>query len=291
MTWVKKRPLLTLLEVAWRWIVGVPVLWYGWQLIQHVDATTQWSATGIADLSINKLLTDPMSGSEVIARFLLVVWPAVAASLMKAVPLFLFYWVVVSALGRTLVLKRMGEGSMKARPLTLLLLNVLRLVPTLLSIFVWWKALDWIAQRTILLPQSQGGEPQVMAYVGSAIVLTMGLFVAWALVSWVFGIAPLLAMLRNLNLWQSLAAALRIGKLRGRLIEINLVMGVVKIALLVLLMVFSATPLPFQSIATGDFLMKWTLAVGVLYFIASDFFHVARLAAYLHLWQDEQISR
>lgn len=269
----------------------MPVLWYGWQLIQRVDATTQWRATGIADLSINRLLTDPMGGSEVIAHFLLVVWPVVSASLMKVVPLFLLYWVVVSALGRTLVLKRMGEGSMKAKPITLLLLNVLRLIPTLLTLLVWWKALDWVAQRTILMPQAQGVEPQVMTYVGSAIVLTMVLFVAWALVSWIFGIAPLLAMLRDLNLWQSLAAALRIGKLRGRLIEINLVMGVVKIALLVLLMVFSATPLPFQSIATEDFLIKWSAAVGVLYFIASDFFHVARLAAYLHLWQDEQISK
>ena len=70
-----------------------------------------------------------------------------------------------------------------------------------------------------------------------------------------------------------------------KLIEINLVMGVVKVALVVLFMVFSATPLPFESVTTPAFLLWWTAGIGVLYFVASDFFHVARQVAYLELWQ------
>jgi hypothetical protein len=68
-------------------------------------------------------------------------------------------------------------------------------------------------------------------------------------------------------------------------VEINLVMGIVKIALIVLAMVFSATPLPFESVTTPEFLLSWWVGVTVLYFLGSDFFHVARQVAYLQLWR------
>ena len=291
MTWVKKRPKLLLLEVLWRWVIGIPALVYGWHLVTHVMATTPWRETGIAELSINKLLTDPMAGSNVIAHALLVVWPALKPALTLAVPIFLVCWVIVASMGRSLVLRTMDQAAMHVRPLTLIVLNLLRALAMVATAWLWWSVLSYVAKDTILEPSMAGGEPQVMVYVGAAIVLTIGVFMVWAIFGWVFGIAPLLAMLRNLSAWQSLRAAMRLGKLRGRLIEINLVMGVVKIALLVLLMVFSATPLPFQSISTEAFLVRWTLGVGVLYFVASDYFHVTRLAAYLHLWQDDEISK
>ena len=79
------------------------------------------------------------------------------------------------------------------------------------------------------------------------------------------------------------AGALR--GLKGQLVEINLVLGIVKIALLVLAMVFSATPLPFQTVTTPEFLAWWWAGVAVLYLVGSDFFHVARLVAYLTLWR------
>ncbi len=124
-----------------------------------------------------------------------------------------------------------------------------------------------------------------MGYCALVIVATLGLFTLWAVVSWVLSVAPLLAMLRGLGVTESLAAAFRLGPLKGKLVEINLVMGIVKIALIVLAMVFSATPLPFETVTTPDFLVKWWIGVTVLYFVGSDFFHVARLVAYLQLWR------
>ena len=107
----------------------------------------------------------------------------------------------------------------------------------------------------------------------------------WAVVSWVFSVAPLLAMIRGWGMGESLTGAFRLGPLKGKLVEINLVMGIIKIALIVLAMVFSATPLPFESVTTPEFLTWWWIGVAVLYFIASDFFHVARLVGYLHMWR------
>ncbi len=84
--------------------------------------------------------------------------------------------------------------------------------------------------------------------------------------------------------WREFGRGVSAGAVEGKLVEINLVMGIVKIALIVLAMVFSATPLPFESVTTPEFLMWWWAGVTVLYLLASDFFHVARQVAYLQLW-------
>jgi hypothetical protein len=106
----------------------------------------------------------------------------------------------------------------------------------------------------------------------------------------VLRLAPVLAMARGLGPIAGLRAALgcdavRSGPLRSKLIEINLVMGIVKVALLVLAMVFSATPLPFANAESQSFLIWWWISVGGLYAIASDFFHVVRAAAYTRMYR------
>jgi hypothetical protein len=62
-------------------------------------------------------------------------------------------------------------------------------------------------------------------------------------------------------------------------------MGIVKLALIVLAMVFSATPLPFEEVVHGASLYAWWAVVTVLYMIASDFFQVARVVAFVELWR------
>src|ERR1700734_2224695 len=140
----------------------------------------------------------------------------------------------------------------------------------------------------ILGPLSVGGEPNLVGYSALVIVASLGLFTLWAVVSWALSVAPLLAMLRGSGVRKSLAAAFHLGPLKAKLVEINLVMGIVKIALIVLAMVFSATPLPFESVTTPEFLLWWWVGVTALYFLGSDFFHVARQVAYLELWRAYQ---
>jgi hypothetical protein len=50
-------------------------------------------------------------------------------------------------------------------------------------------------------------------------------------------------------------------------------------------MVWSAMPLPFQAQMQGNSLYAWWAVGTILYCIASDFFHVARLAAFIELWR------
>jgi hypothetical protein len=159
------------------------------------------------------------------------------------------------------------------------------------SFAVWFVCLRWTSNVAVARPMAAGEEPNLVLYFALAIVSTLGLFTLWAVMSWVFSVAPLLAMLRGVGVGESLRAARRLGPLKGKLVEINLVMGIVKIALIVLAMVFSATPLPFESVTTPEFLAWWWVGVTVFYLVASDFFHVARLVGYLELWRAYEPER
>jgi hypothetical protein len=199
-------------------------------------------------------------------------------------PLMVVVWVVMSAVGRTVVLRR-ADGRLHRRVGTLIVLQAVRVVALLVSFAVWFWCMERVAELTVMGPIAAGGEPNLVGYFSLVIVATLGLFTLWAVMSWALAIAPLLAMLRGLGVGRSLVAAFRLGPLKSKLVEINLVMGIVKIALIVLAMVFSATPLPFESVTTPEFLLWWWAGVTVVYFLASDFFHVARQVAYLQLWR------
>ena len=275
-----RRPSLTALEVLWRWAYGVPAL-----LVLRYEAMRILRATPI-DLAAlrNMTVVDPMGSATVLAKTMEALLPLVLRVALWLAPLMVVAWVVMSAVGRTVVLRR-ADRRLHSRVGTLIVLQAVRVVALLGSFAVWFWCMERVAEMTVTGPVSAGGEPNLVGYFSLVIVATLGLFTLWAVVSWALAIAPLLAMLRGLGVGGSLAAAFRLGPLKAKLVEINLVMGIVKIALIVLAMVFSATPLPFESVTTPDFLLSWWVGVTVLYFLGSDFFHVARQVAYLQLWR------
>src|SRR5579863_9537836 len=50
MSWVFTRPLLTVLEVAWRWIFGAPLLAICWIQAQHIFAALPVESSGLNTL-------------------------------------------------------------------------------------------------------------------------------------------------------------------------------------------------------------------------------------------------
>lgn len=274
------RPSLTALEVLWRWAFGAPALLLVWNLAKRILAENPLNMAALREMT----LIDPLRAAETLAEAAAVLMPPVSRVAVWLVPVLLIAWVVWSSLGRTVVLRRV-DRSLRAKPATLMVLQTIRMAGLAVSFAAWFLWLQWAARVTVRAPLERGSEPNLVGYFALVIVATLGLFTLWAVVSWVFSVAPLLAMLRGLGARESLRAAFRLGPLKGKLVEINLVMGIVKIALIVLAMVFSATPLPFESVATPEFLHLWWIGVGLLYFVASDFFHVARLVGYLRLWR------
>ncbi|MBW4038638.1 MAG: hypothetical protein HIU91_07120 [Acidobacteria bacterium] len=197
------------------------------------------------------------------------------------VPLAMVLWWLMGAVGRSLVLRR-WDRALRARPMALLALGGLR-IGLLAAVWAAWVWMMLWAGRTAITGRS--GDPNVVLYCTIVICGSLALYVLWAIFSWPFQLAPLLAMERNLGAGAALGEALRSRSARGKLLEINLVMNIVKIAVLVLAMVFSASPLPFTEVATQTFLNTWWCGVILLYLAALDYFHVVRAVAYLRMWR------
>jgi hypothetical protein len=275
-----KRPSLTGLEVMWRWVFGVPaaaLIWF------HAARVVQESAADLRVLQRVSLM-DPEGAAAILTQLWDALRPRTVRLAEWLIPVLLIGWVVASSVGRMLVLRRV-DRALKMRPGSMMVLQAIRVIALGGSFVGWFMLVQWAGQVAVAAPVAAGGEPNTVLYATLVIVVSLGLFTLWAVVSWALSVAPLVSMLRGTGPVASLAGAFRVGRMRGKLIEINLVMGIVKIALIVLAMVASASPLPFQSVESQGFLTFWYVGVTVVYFVASDFFHVVRLVAYLEMWR------
>jgi hypothetical protein len=267
-----KRPGLLGRELLWRWGFGIPAA----ALLCYQGARI---ATAVAPSLSGLSLSDPMQSGQQITQAAAAIKPDVAHLAAWWGPLLAIAWAIVSGLGRTAVLKRL-DSSLHAAPFTLILLQLLRIASLMAVWLGWYRAIQWSANLTL-----SRATPNLVGWSAWVICLSLGIFVLWALLSWIFSIAPLLAMLENKGVAGSLASSLRQGPLTGKLVEVNLVLGIIRLALIVLAMVFSAIPLPFEADMTGTALYLWWAVVTLLYFTANDFFQVARLAAFIQFWQ------
>ena len=272
-----RRPSLLALEVLWRWLFGIPLIivlgWQGWRI--YSAAAAQLAGTGILDASI----ADPMRAAVALSDVYAILAPPILRMLLWLAPVAILAWAVASGIGRNAVLRRYDHSLPRRWP-ALIILQLLRVIFLTGSFILWFAAIQRAGTATL-----SGDSPNFIGYFALVICLSLGIFIVWALVSWVFSIAPLLVLLENRGIASSLVRSLRLGPLTGKLVEINLIMGIIKLALLVLAMVWSAMPLPFQAEVQGTALYLWWVVGTILYFIASDFFQIARLAAFIELWK------
>jgi hypothetical protein len=206
--------------------------------------------------------------------------PHVAAVVAWLAPVAAVVWVVISALGRNLVMKRL-ESRVPFRPGAMIVLQAAWLGVLALTCWTWYRSIGWAAATHI----GNGAEPDLVGYMMWVIFLTLGFFILWALVSWAVTIAPMLVLLEDRSALSALRRAMRLGRpFTSKVVEINLVMGIVKLALLVLAMVFSSVLIPFSAeIGTGALHLEWVV-VSLFYFIASDYFQVVRLKGFVEFW-------
>jgi hypothetical protein len=280
---VWRRPSLVALELLWRWSFGIPLLallfWEGTRIWAATAAKLQ--ATGVFGFSLQYAWQGALQVSDAIE----VLKPPFAHAAEWIVPMALLVWAVASGLGRNAVV-RQYRAQTPWRPAAMIALQLLRGLALCATYVVWYLSVQWAANFTLSRganadPQA---EPNLVLYCALVIIFSLGIFTVWALLSWMFSIAPLLALLEDRSIAASLLRSIRLGPLKGKLVEINLVMGIAKIGLIVLAMVFSATPLPFEDVVSGGALYAWWALVTVLYLVASDYFQVARVVAFVELW-------
>lgn len=266
------RPSLTAIEVAWRWLFGIPFLFVCWQQAQQILAAYPLESSGFNSIDTQNPWVAAVQISNVIAFY----EPPALAVLRWLLPIAALIWIVISGLGRGLLLKRL-DPRVRFRPLTIMVTQGAWLGLFALAIWGWLRSMQWVAATHIAIT----GEPDLVGYFIWMIFLSLGFFTAFALTSWPFSIAPLLVLCENRSLASALRESLRLGRpFTSKLVEINLVLGIVKLALIVVAMVLSAAPLPFSDeLGSGTLQMVSTASV-VFYFVANDFFQVVRLKAF-----------
>ena len=274
---VLKRPSLIGLEIGWRWLIGIPILLVCWMQAQKMLAAFPLQDSGFTSLDTQ----NPWIAAVQFAGAWDFYHPHVVSVLRWLFPAAAVMWIVVSGLGRNLVLMRM-ERRVSFRPLAMIALQAAWFGLLIVTAWCWFTCMQWAATTHI----STTGEPDLVGYAMWAIFLSLGFFTLWAFVSWSLAIAPLLMLLEECSAVSALGRSVRLGRaFTAKLAEINLVMGIVKLALLVLAMVFSAAPLPFAE-ELGSGTMHVAVAVSAAFFvIASDFFQVVRLKAFVAFWR------
>lgn len=276
MGWVFRRPSLTVFEVAWRWLFGVPFLAVCWRQVQQIAVAVPPESAGLTNLDSQNPWVAAAQLADIWARY----QPHVAAVLLWLVPASALAWIVVSGMGRSLVLIRLERG-VRFRPLPMMLMQAASLLLLAVTFWCWFRTIQWAAATHI----TPNGDADLVGYFIWVIFLSLGFFSLWALVSWPAGIAPLLMLLENRSPSAALAESFKLGRtFTGKLMEINLVMGIVKLMLIVLAMVFSAAPLPFSDQLGPGALHAVTGASTVFYLIGSDYFQVVRLKSFIEFW-------
>jgi hypothetical protein len=276
MGWVFARPSLTALEVAWRWLLGAPLLLVCWIQTQQILVALPPGSAGLNNLNPQ----DPWVSVVRLADAWNLYQPHVMAVMRWLVPVAALAWVVISGLGRNLVLRRM-EPRVAFRPGAMIAMQAAWLVVLGVTCWAWFRSVNWAASTHI----GNGAEPDLVGYTMWAVFLTLGFFTFWAVVSWAVSIAPLLVLLEGISPGAALVESMKLGKpFTSKLVEINLVMGIVKLALLVVAMVLSSVLIPFSAeVGAGALHLEWVV-VSVLYFVASDYFQVVRLKGFIEFW-------
>jgi hypothetical protein len=281
---VFKRPSLLGIEIAWRWLFGIPFLLVCVKQAQQILAAYPLELSGFDLINGQNPWLAAVRLGEVGAYYA----PHVLAVLRWLLPAAALGWAVISGLGRNLVLMRLlpieardGVPPVPFRPFAMIALQAGWLTLLGLTFWGWFISMQWAAATHI----PANGDPDLVGYSIWAIFLSLGFFTAFALASWPLSIAPFLALLEKRSVFSAVGQSFKLGRpFTSKLAEVNLVMGIVKLSLMVLAMVFSAAPVPFAEEVGADALHAAMAASLVVYCVANDFFQVVRLKAFLDFW-------
>jgi hypothetical protein len=277
MSWVFARPLLPALEIAWSWLFAAPFLLVCWMQAVRILAAVPPEAAGLANLDPQNPWVAAMQLSNAVSIY----WPHLVAVARWLLPLAALAWSILSGLGRSLLLKRL-EPRLPFRPFPTMLLQAAWLVLLAVTVALWLYSVRWAALTHI----GSASEPDLIGFSAWTIFLSLSFFTAWALLSWPLSIAPLIALFERRSALSAIRESFRLGRLfTAKLIEINLVMGIVRLALIVVAMVISAAPLPFSDELGADAMHAvWALAI-LFFLVAGSYFQVVRLKGFVEFWR------
>jgi hypothetical protein len=277
MGWVIRRPSLTLIEIAWRWIFAVPFLLVCWQQMQRIGALLPPDEAGLSNLS----LANPWLAAVRIGESWVHYEPYVVHVLYWLAPLGIVGWSLMAGLGRGLLLRRLLPET-RFRPFTVMAFKAGWLLLLCAVYFAWYESIQRVAAAYI----TPSGGAELVGYSVWAIFLSLGFFSLFAVLSWPFMIGPVLVLCERRSALSAFAESFRLRRaFTNALIETNLSMSIVKLMLIVLAMVISAAPLPFAQ-ELGNGALHFAMAASTIFYaVASDYFQVVRLKTFVEFWR------
>jgi hypothetical protein len=274
---VIRRPSLAAIEIFWRWIVGIPFLLVCWREAGRILTAYPLESSGFYVLDKQ----NPWAATAQFAGVWAYYEPPLKAVLSWLLPAFAVAWIVASGIGRSVLLKRIEPG-MRFRPAAVIALQAVWVLLFALTMLGWFRCMAWVAAGHI----SVTGEPDLVGFSIWLICLTLGFFTVFALISWVVSVAPILLVMERRSVLSSLGQACRLERpFASKLTEINLVMGIVKLALMVVAMVFSAAPLPFSDELGPQAMHAVWAGSAVFFLVANDYFQAVRVRAFVEFWK------
>ena len=153
-----RRPALIARELAWRWLFGLPALALLYSCAQRLYAVLTAANTGIEGFSLQR----PVAAAQLVRAAYLTIAPAAFQLAAWVAPLLMLGWAVASGLGRAFVLRKLIPSS-RLRPVSLCLLQLLRVSALALTVAAWFVMVRAAAARTIV-DQPPGAEPAMVAF-------------------------------------------------------------------------------------------------------------------------------
>ncbi len=112
MSEVFRRPSLVAIEIAWRWLFGIPFLLVCWNQGQQILAAFPLEVSGVGSLDTR----NPWVASVQLCNIAAFYVPHVLVVLRWLLPSAALAWAVVSGVGRNLLLMRMEPGVSRFAP-------------------------------------------------------------------------------------------------------------------------------------------------------------------------------
>ena len=276
-------------EVTWRWVFGAAALVLGAiAVIEVLDAVEV--ARG------DELLLRtwaPMLMAEVLARILRDAGLHLLRAAAVLVPALAGLWTVTAAAGRAATLQVLlapAEGGRATPPTSnrgwrsLLGVSFLRTALGLAA-FVGYVGASVIAGQAAMTSEGEI-QPGIFFLVFFPLVLLVVLL--WAVLNWFLSVAPLFVVAEGRGTLGSFAESVRFYRRQSRqLWSVTSLYGTLRLmAILAALVVSIGVAEALQK--HGAAMIAALVVITLAYFLAADYFYIARLAAYADILQRER---
>jgi len=276
---VLRDPTVLLMEVVWRWCFGLTaglLLFFGWLMAMGsvpVSAADRnaWQSHDPYLMALTGLHMLVDLGAK-LARIAVVVLPAVSV-----------LWIVMSAAGRTMTMKRLAgeERAVSFR--------------AMLALHLWRALLAWgvatVAAASIVgaaLVANRGPQPDYVMYYALALPMVGIVLIFWSIVNWYLSAAAAWVGKDGAGAGRAVRLAMGFASAhRGDIAGLNIMFTLLRLMVLAAAFVLCTLPGGLAASAPQVYVL-WVIAVSLAYFVFADYVHISRLASYLLL--DPQAS-